>query len=188
MKIAVFCSSSNHINKHYKDAAYQLGKLIAKNGNTLVYGGATGGLMDEVANGAASKNGKIVGVIAQAIIKMNRQSSTPTQLITVETMSERKAEMKQLADIFVVLPGSYGTLDEMLDIIASGIVGEHKKPLIIINYDGFYNNFLDQINFMRFENFIPKDEKYKPKVAKDVLHCIELISVINSNKHENQCL
>src|ERR1035437_5453077 len=149
MNIAVFCSSSNHIADQYREVAFQLGEFIAENGNTLVYGGATGGLMDSVAEGVHSKNGKIIGVIPNAVIKMNRQSSLPTQLITVETMSERKAEMKAFSEVFIVLPGSYGTLDEMLDIIASGVVGEHKKPLIILNQNGFYDLFLNQIDFMR---------------------------------------
>ena len=176
MNIADFCSSSNHIADHYKQAAFHLGELIAESGNTLVYGGATGGLMDSLAEGAQSKNGQILGVIPQAVIKMNRQSSLPTQLITVKTMSERKAQMKALADVFVVLPGSYGTLDEMLDIVASGIVGEHKKPLIIVNQDGFYNLFLSQIDFMRLESFIPVEEKYKPFISLNINHCMELIN------------
>ncbi len=181
MNIAVFCSSSNHIADHYKQSAFLLGKLIAQSGNTLVYGGATGGLMDSVAEGAQSQNGSIIGVIPYAVIKMNRQSELPTQLITVETMSERKAQMKSFADIFVVLPGSYGTLDEMLDVVASGVVGEHKKPLIIVNQNGFYDLFLNQIDRMRNESFIPSDEKYKPIIARDISNCMELINLSNKN-------
>jgi len=181
MNICVFCSSSNYIADHYKQAAFHLGELIAGSGNKLVYGGATGGLMDAVAEGVHGKNGEIVGVIAQAIIKMNRQSSLPTELIQVETMSERKVLMKSLADFFIVLPGSFGTLDEMLDIIASGIVGEHKKPLIILNQDGFYDQFLNQINYMRSELFIPAEEKYKPLIAQNINECMELINMSTKN-------
>src|ERR1035437_2884499 len=177
MNIAVFCSSSNNIAAHYRQSAFQLGELIAESRNTLVFGGATGGLMDSVAEGACSKNGQIIGVIPHAVIKMSRQSNLSTQLITVETMNERKAKMKALSDIFVVLPGSYGTLDEMLDIVASGIVGEHKKPLIIVNQNGFYDLFLNQIDFMRSECFIPVDEKYKPLIVQDLNHCMELINL-----------
>ena len=177
MNIAVFCSSSNLIADHYKTAAFRLGELIAESGNKLVYGGATGGLMDAVAEGAQSKKGEIIGVISQAIIKMNRQSYLPTELFTVETLSDRKALMKTLSEVFVVLPGSYGTLDEMLDIVTSGIVGEHKKPLILINQDGFYDQFLNQINYMRSEMFIPVDEKYKPLIAQNINHCMELINL-----------
>jgi cytokinin riboside 5'-monophosphate phosphoribohydrolase len=181
MNIAVFCSSSNSISDHYKQAAFHLGELIAESQNKLVYGGATGGLMDAVANGTKSKNGEIIGVISQAIIKMNRQSTLPTELITVETLSDRKMKMKTLTDVFVVLPGSYGTLDEMLDIVASGVVGEHKKPLIIVNQDGFYDQFLNQINLMRNEMFIPAEEKYKPIIAQDIHHCMELIKLSAKN-------
>ncbi len=89
MNIAVFCSSSNHIADNYKQVGFRLGEMIAESGNTLVYGGATGGLMDSVSEGAACKNGQIIGVIPQAVIRMNRQSSLPTQLITVETMRSK---------------------------------------------------------------------------------------------------
>ena len=181
MNICVFCSSSNNIADHYKQAAFQLGEFIAKSGNKLVYGGATGGLMDSVAEGAQSKNGEIIGVIAQAIIKMNRKSLLSTELIEVETMSERKVQMKSISDLFVVLPGSYGTLDEMLDVLASGVVGEHKKQLILVNLDGFYDHFLNEINYMRSESFIPSDEKYKPLIVRDIQQCIELIKLSNKN-------
>ncbi len=175
MNICVFCSSSNHIAYHFKQAAFRLGELIAESGNTLVYGGATGGLMDSVSEGASSKNGNIIGVVPQAVINMNRQSALPTKLIKVETMSERKALLKSYSDVFIVLPGSYGTLDEMMDIVASGIVGEHKKKLVIVNLNGFYDLLLYQIDYMRKEHFIPIEESYKPLVAKDIEHCLELI-------------
>ena len=181
MNIAVFCSSSNNIDDHYKKAAFHLGELIAESGNKLVYGGATGGLMDAVAEGAHSKKGDIIGVIAEAIIKMNRKSSLPTELILVDSLSDRKAKMKELSDIFIVLPGSYGTLDEMLDIVASGVVGEHKKPLILVNQDNFYDQFLNQINQMRKEQFIPAEEKYKPLIAQDIRHCMELLNLSIKN-------
>jgi uncharacterized protein (TIGR00730 family) len=133
--------------------------------------------MDSVSEGAASKNGRIIGVIPQAVIRMNRQSSLPTELVTVETMSERKAKMKELSDVFVVLPGSYGTLDELFDIVASGVVGEHKKPLIIVNQDGFYNQLRSQIDLMRNELFIPIEERYKPFIVQDINQCLELIKL-----------
>jgi len=178
MNIAVFCSSSNHIAERYRTEAFRLGELIAESGNTLVFGGATGGLMDAVALGASSKKGKIIGVIPQAVIKMNRQSQLASELITVGTMSERKAKMKELSDVFIVLPGSYGTLDEMLDVVTSAIVGEHKKPLYIVNQGGFYNQFLSQIELMRAEMFIPV-ENYKPIVVQNIESCFELIDISN---------
>ena len=181
MNIAVFCSSSNSIAEKYKQEAFQLGEKIAENGNTLIFGGATGGLMDSVAEGVLNKKGWIIGVIPYAVIKMNRQSTLSSELFSVETMNERKAKMKELSDAFIVLPGSYGTLDEMLDIIASGIVGEHKKPILIVNQDGFYDLFLQQIDNMRSKLFIPAEEKYKPVIVSDIHQCIELINTLNKN-------
>jgi uncharacterized protein (TIGR00730 family) len=181
MNIAVFCSSSNNIALHYKQAAFHLGELIAESKNTLVYGGATGGLMDAVAEGAHSKDGKIIGVIAKAILKMNRKSALPTELFLVETLCDRKVQMRAISDIFIVLPGSFGTMDEMLDIIASGIVGEHKKPLILVNQDGFYDQFIHQINYMRSELFIPTEEKYKPHIVPDIQQSMEFINLSTKN-------
>lgn len=182
MDIAVFCSSSNHIADHYKQTAYELGQWIAQNGHTLVYGGATGGLMDAVAEGASFEGGNIIGVIPQAVIKMNRMSSLPTTLITVESMNDRKAEMKQRATLFIALPGSYGTLDEMFDIIASGIVGEHNKPLLLFNQYGFYDHLLKQIDEMRNQHFIPGQEHYKPLVCSTLGECKEMIGTLYINK------
>jgi len=176
MNIAVYCSSSNHIAEIYIQAAYQLGEWIAESGNVLVFGGATGGLMSAVSEGAYSKNGKIIGIIPQAVIRMKRQSQLCTELIAVETMSERKTLMKATADIFVVLPGSYGTLDEMFDVLASGVVGEHKKPLIIVNQNGFFNDFNNMTQRMLSEGFLPvTHQNYKPIIV-DKIENVFIIS------------
>ena len=103
---------------------------------------------------------------------MNRQSALCTELITVETMSDRKATMKELADVFVVLPGSYGTLDEMFDVIAAAIVGEHKKQLIVVNENGFYDDLIRQIERMIYEKFIPV-VNYKPLIVNSISECIQ---------------
>lgn len=171
MNIAVYCSSSNHIPESYKNSAYALGQWIADSGNTLIFGGATGGLMTSVSEGASASGGKITGIIPQAVIKMNRQSALCTELISVETMSDRKATMKELADVFVVLPGSYGTLDEMFDVIAAAIVGEHKKQLIVVNENGFYDDLMRQIERMIDEKFIPV-VNYKPLIVSNISDCI----------------
>jgi uncharacterized protein (TIGR00730 family) len=91
----------------------------------------------------------------------------PMQHIVTQTMSERKMEMKSLSDVFVVLAGGFGTLDEAFDIIASGVVGEHKKPLIFLNTNGFYNNLIKQLDFCRKENCIPL-VNYEPLIINDL--------------------
>lgn len=181
MKIAVYCSSSNSISAEYKLAAAKLGNWIGEKQHTLVYGGATGGLMSAVSDAAASKNAAIIGVISNAIVRMNRQSANCTQLFTVESMSERKACMLRIADIFVVLPGSFGTLDEMFDVVSSAIVGEHKKPLIVVNQMGFYDDLIQLINKMHQNSFITVDN-YKAIFVDDIETCIELINKMAEQK------
>ena len=181
MKICVYCSASNSIPVQYKELARTLGRWIARNGHTLLFGGATGGLMSEVSEGAAECGGAVVGVVPKRILAAGRKSDCVKELHIVDTMNERKALMKSLADVFVVLPGSYGTMDELFDVVASGTVGEHKKPLVMVNYNGFYDLLLKQVEHMRLEGFIPQMENYKPLVCVDIESCIELLKSLNIN-------
>ncbi|OIP81060.1 MAG: Rossman fold protein, TIGR00730 family [Porphyromonadaceae bacterium CG2_30_38_12] len=179
MNIAVYCSSSNHIAEKYIEVAYQLGTWIAQRHHVLVFGGATGGSMLAVSQGVFDHAGHIVGVIPQAVVRMNRQSLISTELITVETMDARKALMKEKSDAFVILPGSYGTMDELFDVIASGVVGEHKKQVIVLNQDGFYDDIIRQTKRMREEMFIPA-ENFKPIFVDNIEQCIHTLETINS--------
>ncbi|MFZ4581118.1 MAG: TIGR00730 family Rossman fold protein [Paludibacter sp.] len=174
MNIAVYCSSSNHIAENYLNTAFELGCWIAKNGHSLVFGGATGGSMSAVSEGAASRNGQIIGVIPTAVERMGRVNTLSTELISVASMGERKEIMKEKSDVFIILPGSYGTLDELFDVLASAIVGEHKKPIIILNENGFYNELIKQTERMREEMFIPV-ENYKALIARNLAECIKLV-------------
>ena len=178
MRICVFCSSSNSIDQAYRQLAFQFGRTIAEKGHVLVYGGATGGLMDAVAEGAAQNQGEIIGVIPEIIIRMNRLSTLPTQQIITADMSERKKRLKLESDAFVVLPGGYGTLDEMFDVIASGSVGEHRKPLVCLNMNGFYDSLIHLTEQMKSGAFIPKEERYKPYFANTMDECFEWIEKV----------
>lgn len=173
MKICVYCSASNAIADHYKNMAARLGRWIAENGHTLVYGGATGGLMSAVADAAAQAGAAVIGIIPVSV--MRRKATLPMETIEVADLNERKKRMKEQADVFVVLPGSYGTLDEMFDAMAAGTVGEHRKPLILVNENNFYGDLLSLIDRMRKEAFIPAQEHYKPMVAGNIEECIRMI-------------
>ena len=162
MNIAVYCSAKDKIAEEYKLLGDQLGAWIAHEGHTLIYGGATGGLMTRVSNAAKENGGKVVGVVPKRIIAAHRQADNCDELYIVETMNDRKQKMRELADCFVCLPGSYGTLDEMMDGVASGTVGEHRKPLYVLNYQGFYDGLRQQADYMRALAFIPEQESYKP--------------------------
>lgn len=162
MRIAVYCSAKDAIPEEYLQLGDALGAWIGANGHTLVYGGATGGLMTRTSNAAKATGAHVVGVIPQRIIACGRKADNCDFLIEVANMSERKQRMRDEADVIVCLPGSYGTLDEMMDATSSAIVGEHKKPVYVLNYKGFYEPLKQQIEVMRSLHFIPEQESYKP--------------------------
>ena len=162
MKVAVYCSAKNVIPEEYLQLGDTLGTWLAQHGHALVYGGATGGLMTRISNAVRSAGGYVIGVVPERVIQVGRLADNCNELYKVPTMSNRKQKMKDLADYFVCLPGSYGTLDEMFDVIASGTVGEHNKPVFILNYKGFYNGIKAEVEHMRTLNFLPKQDTYSP--------------------------
>lgn len=168
MKIAVYCSAKDIIPEEYLALGDTIGRWIAENGHQLVYGGATGGLMTRTSDAVKAAGGYIIGVIPERIIRAHRESSNCDEIHRVRVMSERKQMMRDLADCFICLPGSYGTLDEMYDVIASGTVGEHNKPIYILNYKGFYEGLKMEAEHMRSLRFLPAEEMYKPHFVNNI--------------------
>lgn len=162
MRIAVYCSAKDAIPEEYLALGDALGAWIGAQGHTLVYGGATGGLMSRTSNAAKAAGAHVVGVIPPRIIAAGRLADNCDYLVEVSNMSERKQRMRDEADIIVCLPGSYGTLDEMMDATSSAIVGEHHKPVCVLNYRGFYEPLRQQIAVMKQLQFIPTSEHYCP--------------------------
>ena len=175
MKIAVYCSAKDRIPEAYLALGDVLGKWIAEAGHTLVYGGATGGLMTRVSNAVKSAGGMVEGIIPQRIIQAKRMAETCDTLYVVNNMCERKQKMKELADCFVCLPGSYGTLDEMMDVVASGTVDEHRKPCYVLNYHGFYEGLKLQIAHMHQLAFLPQKEQYAPRFVDTMDELIQML-------------
>ena len=163
MRIAVYCSAKDVIPEEYLALGDALGKWIGENGHTLVYGGATGGLMSRTSDAAKAAGAHVVGVIPPRIKAAGRLATNCDYLIEVNNMSERKQRMRDEADSIVCLPGSYGTLDEMMDATSSAIVGEHHKPTFVLNFKGFYEPLKQQIELMQSLNFIPAQQSYEPK-------------------------
>lgn len=168
MKIGVYCSAKDTIADRYKALGFELGQWIAQKGHTLVFGGATGGLMTVVSQTVFEAGGQVIGIVPKGICQAGRKSEVCTSLILTDTMSERKQKMRCEADVLVCLPGSYGTLDEMFDGIASGMVGEHNKPLFIVNYEGFYEPLYQQIEQMKALAFIAQEAAYQPIWVKSI--------------------
>lgn len=178
MKIAVYCSAKDQIPEEYLQLGDKLGEWIGRNGHEMVYGGATGGLMSRCSQSYVahkSANQMLTGVIPDRIIRSGRQANHCDELVTVSNMSERKQQMREIADCFVCLPGSYGTLDEMMDVISSGVIGEHKKPCYVLNYEGFYNHLPALAEHMRELHFLPAQESYKPTYVNTLEELFEII-------------
>lgn len=175
MKIAVYCSAKDIIPEEYLRLGDELGKWIAENGHSLVYGGATGGLMSRTSDAVKAAGGHVIGVIPQRIICAGREAQNCDEQYVVTNMSERKQKMREVSDCFVCLPGSYGTLDEMYDVIASGTIGEHHKPCFILNYQGFYDGLLQEANHMKSLLFLPREESYKPAYVSTTNELFEAI-------------
>lgn len=180
MRIAVYCSAKDTIPEEYLALGDAVGRWIGEHGHTLVYGGATGGLMSRVSDAAKAAGAHVVGVIPPRITAAGRLAGNCDYLIEVANMSERKQRMRDEADVFVCLPGSYGTLDEMMDVTSSAIVGEHHKAVLVLNYKGFYEPLKQQIEHMKKLQFIPANEHYCPVFVDTLNELYEQIENINN--------
>ena len=152
--ICVFCGSSDSVHDTYKTAAFQMGVTLAQNGIRLVYGGGKTGLMGEVANGALSAGGEVIGVI---IPSMNTPALAHTSLTRMEVtpeMRSRKARMHELSDGFIALPGGFGTWDELFETITWAQTGGHEKPVGLLNVKDFYAPLFAAIDQAVVEGFI----------------------------------
>lgn len=137
--VCVFCGAQNAVAQNHLQLAYDFGKDLAKNSMQLVYGGGDCGLMGKVANGALDGGGKVVGVFPRSLGRIEVEHQGLTQMFLVDSMHERKQIMYDHADAFVVLPGGFGTLDEMFEVITWRQIGIHKKPVLIYNHEGYWD-------------------------------------------------
>jgi len=167
-RITVFCGANTAVSNVYKEQAYQLGKELAIENITLVYGGSKTGLMGEIANGVLSNDGMAIGVIPNFLIDRELAHTGLTELIFVETMHERKAKMNELSDGFIVLPGGLGTMEEFFEMLTWAQLGLHKKPIIILNTDGFYSPLIALIDQMIDKCFISKKSRAFFKICATV--------------------
>lgn len=157
--ITVFCGSSFGTDKIYEEQTFLLGQTLAKQNIQLIYGGSQTGLMGTVANGVLSENGKVIGVLPHFLQSKEIAHKNLTELIIVETMHERKTKMNDLCDGVIVLPGGYGTLEEFFEMITWAQLGLHKKPIGILNIDGFYDDLIKLIKTMVDKGFLKQVNK-----------------------------
>lgn len=152
--ITVFCGSNLGADTIFKEQAALLGQILAKQDIQLVYGGSDVGLMGAVADGALNEGGKVIGIIPYFLQSKEIAHKGLTQLILVESMHERKTKMNELCDGVIVLPGGYGTLEEFFEMITWAQLGLHKKPIAVLNIDGFYDDLINLVQTMVDKGFL----------------------------------
>jgi uncharacterized protein (TIGR00730 family) len=153
-RITVFCGSSLGTETEYQSQATLLGQTLAKNNIGLVYGGAKIGLMGAVADGALSEGGEVIGVIPEFLQTKEVGHDRLTELIVVDNMHERKTKMHELCDGFIALPGGFGTMEELFEILTWAQLGLHKKPIALLNTNGFYDPLIAMIQTMVDNDFL----------------------------------
>ena len=152
--IAVFCGSQNGNNPLYELHAKELGELLGTRKVKLIYGGGNAGLMGIVANAVLGDGGEVVGVIPDILAKRERSHTGITELLVVEDMHIRKKKMYELCDAAVILPGGYGTLDELFEMITWNNLSIHDKRIFILNSGGYYEHLLQHIERMYSDGFL----------------------------------
>jgi len=173
--ICVFCGSSEGSNHRYVTQAENIGKKLAEQAIHLVYGGASIGLMGALANAALANKGKVTGVIPESLEGKEVAHNNLDKLIVTRSMHERKATMATLCDAYVILPGGFGTLEELFEVITWSQLQIHKKPIIIVNLDGFFDKMLSFLDSVQVEGFIHNNTGELFTVVDKVDECMQHI-------------
>jgi hypothetical protein len=160
-KVAIFCGSKKGNNELYVKHAEELALLLAKYKVELIYGGGKNGLMGIVADTVMQKKGIVRGVIPQVLIDWEHQHQNISELVVVEDMHLRKRKIYELCDAAIILPGGFGTLDELFEILTWNQLSIHDKKIFILNSAGFYNHLLRHLEVLSSEGFLYGDLEEK---------------------------
>ena len=182
MRVCVFCSSSDAVDGVYVESARRLGVLLAQSGHNLVYGGAATGLMRAVAEGAADTGAHVLGIMPRAMVDYGLAFDGLDELIVTETMAERKAEMERRADAFVVLPGGFGTLEELFQVLVGKQLGSIRAPVLLVNLHGYWARLLHAMELIYALRFAKEDFRALYDVCADVADAVARLSEPESNR------
>ncbi|WP_130620562.1 TIGR00730 family Rossman fold protein [Dyella amyloliquefaciens] len=152
--LCVYCGSSSGKHPEYLEQARAFGAEMARRGIALVYGGGKVGLMGTVADAVLAGGGKVIGVIPRQLVEREVAHTGLTELVVVDTMHQRKTRMFELSDAFVALPGGFGTMDEMFEMLTWAQLGLHRYPCAFLNVRGYYNALRGMVDHMVDEGFI----------------------------------
>jgi cytokinin riboside 5'-monophosphate phosphoribohydrolase len=175
LSLCVFCASAQALPQVHRDAARRLGAEIARRGHRLVYGGGDVGLMGEVARAVHSAGGEVFGAIPRSLIERELAYGPADELVVTETLRERKAEMDARSDGFIALPGGFGTLEELLEVLTLRQLNLHDRPIVLVNVAGYWDPFLAMVREMITQGFAASGEGLLFQVATTPEEAVDLI-------------
>lgn len=153
-RVAVFCSSSDAIDQVYVDGARKLGQIIGERGWELVFGGASVGLMGHLADAVKAAGGSSIGVVPEMLVARGIASDNVEEMIVTPDMKTRKATIADKADAFIALPGSIGTMEEMLEQAVLKSLKQHAKPIVVVNLEGYFERLFELFDEMIEKRFL----------------------------------
>ncbi len=174
-RIAVYCGSAPGTHPEFLAEATALGTAIARSGFGLVYGGANSGLMGAVADAVLAHNAEVIGILPQVLAGREIAHAGLTQIEYVATMHQRKARMAELADAFLVLPGGYGTRDELMEVITAAQLKIHSKPCILINTRSYWDGLLAFLDIAVREGFLKPQYRPLLRVAANAEEAMQMV-------------
>ena len=152
-RVCVYCGSSDTVRRDYLEAARAAGRALAEREITVVFGGGRTGMMGAVADAAMAAGGKVIGIIPESFNTAVLAHPAVTEIRVVSSMHERKAMMADVSDAFVALPGGFGTLEELFEILTWAQIGLHSRPVGVLNVLGYFDPLLEQVERARMEGF-----------------------------------
>lgn len=164
----MFCASSTRLDQHWLDLSREVGLALARAGHEVISGGGRVGMMGSVAEGARAGGGHTVGVIPQSLVDLEVADTAADELVITDGMAARKIVMIERSDLFVVLPGGLGTLDELFEVWTTATLGVHDKPVILFDAYGFYAGLLVWLNGLESAGFVTERGMAMVHVARTV--------------------
>ncbi|MFV2020369.1 TIGR00730 family Rossman fold protein [Micromonospora sp. LOL_023] len=157
--IGVFCASSRTLDQRWLDLATQTGRELATRGHRLVSGGGCVGMMGALADGTRSAGGHTLGVIPQPLVDLEVADTHSDELVVTDGMASRKTLMIEKSDAFITLPGGLGTLDELFEVWTTAVLGMHRKPVVVVDVDGFYQGLLGWLDALADTEFVGRSAR-----------------------------